>query len=124
MTTSAGQITGGVDTHLDVHVAAALDERGALLGVESFETTPKGYAQLLAWPESFSAPSSFSASRAPAPMGLGSLVHLHGQAFGWSRSTAQPPTSAPPREVPTPKTPSRPPGPRRLLPALNGRGAI
>jgi len=31
MTTSAGQITGGVDTHLDVHVAAALDERGALL---------------------------------------------------------------------------------------------
>jgi len=79
MTTSAGQITGGVDTHLDVHVAAALDERGALLGVESFETTPKGYAQLLAWPESFSAPSSFSASRAPAPMGLGSLVHLHGQ---------------------------------------------
>ena len=32
-------ITGGVDTHLDVHVAAALDERGTLLGVESFATT-------------------------------------------------------------------------------------
>ena len=38
MTTIARRITGGVDTHLDVHVAAALDERGALLGVESFGT--------------------------------------------------------------------------------------
>ena len=47
MTTLARQITGGVDTHLDMHVAAALDERGALLGVESFETTPAGYDKLL-----------------------------------------------------------------------------
>ena len=39
MTTIARRITGGVDTHLDVNVAAALDERGALLGVESFPTT-------------------------------------------------------------------------------------
>ena len=42
-------ITGGVDTHLDVHVAAALDDRGALLGVESFATTEGGYKKLLAW---------------------------------------------------------------------------
>jgi len=49
MTTIARRITGGVDTHLDVHVAAALDERGALLGVESFETTPKGYRALSRW---------------------------------------------------------------------------
>ena len=43
------RITGGVDTHLDVHVAAALDERGSLLGVESFDTTATGYGQLLDW---------------------------------------------------------------------------
>ena len=43
------RVTGGVDTHLEVHVVAALDERGALLGVESFETTPTGYGQLLDW---------------------------------------------------------------------------
>jgi transposase len=42
-------VTGGVDTHLDVHVAAALDSIGGLLGVEAFPTTPAGYAQLLAW---------------------------------------------------------------------------
>ena len=43
------RICGGVDTHLDTHVAAALDERGALLGVESFETTPAGYGELYDW---------------------------------------------------------------------------
>jgi transposase len=47
------RICGGVDTHLDTHVAAALDERGALLGVESFGTTPEGYAELLDWMGSF-----------------------------------------------------------------------
>jgi transposase len=34
-------------------VAAALDERGALLGVESFPTTATGYRALLRWLESF-----------------------------------------------------------------------
>ncbi len=29
-------VTGGVDTHLDVNVAAVLDQIGGLLGVESF----------------------------------------------------------------------------------------
>lgn len=47
------QITAGVDTHLDVHVAAALEERGALLGVEQFATTPAGYVELLGWLERF-----------------------------------------------------------------------
>ncbi len=53
ITTIARRITGGVDTHLDVHVAAALDERGALLGVESFPSTAAGYRKLLGWLESF-----------------------------------------------------------------------
>jgi len=43
------QITGGVDTHLDVHVAAALDAHGALVGTASFATTPTGYHELLSW---------------------------------------------------------------------------
>ena len=49
----ARSITGGVDTHLDVHVAAALDERGTLLGVESFATTESGYKKLLGWLSDF-----------------------------------------------------------------------
>jgi transposase len=46
-------VTGGVDTHLDVHVAAALDEIGGLLGVESFEASAAGNDKLLCWLQSF-----------------------------------------------------------------------
>ena len=42
-------VTGGVDTHLDLHVAAALDPLGGVLGTASFPTTAAGYRQLLAW---------------------------------------------------------------------------
>ena len=42
-------VTGGVDTHADVHVAAALDPVGGLLGVQEFPATPAGYARLLGW---------------------------------------------------------------------------
>ena len=42
-------ITGGVDTHADLHVAAALDPLGGLLGVQEFPATATGYAQLLGW---------------------------------------------------------------------------
>ena len=46
-------IVGGVDTHLDVHVAAALDPIGGVLGVESFVATPRGYAAMLEWMSAF-----------------------------------------------------------------------
>jgi hypothetical protein len=42
-------VTGGVDTHADTHVAAALDPVGGLLGVEEFPATAAGYASLLGW---------------------------------------------------------------------------
>jgi transposase len=42
-------VTGGVDTHADMHVAAALDPVGGLLGVEEFPVSPAGYARLLGW---------------------------------------------------------------------------
>jgi transposase len=46
-------VTGGVDTHLDVHVAAALDGIGGVLGTAPFPTTAAGYRELLAWLRSF-----------------------------------------------------------------------
>ena len=42
-------ITGGVDTHADLHVAAALDPIGGLLGVRQFPATAAGYVDLLEW---------------------------------------------------------------------------
>jgi transposase len=42
-------ITAGVDTHADMHVAAALDSIGGLLGVREFPVSAAGYSQLLGW---------------------------------------------------------------------------
>ena len=46
---SSRPIAGGVDTHLDNHVAAALDANGGVLGVESFPTTTVGFVALHDW---------------------------------------------------------------------------
>jgi transposase len=42
-------VTGGVDTHADVHVAAVVDHLGGVLGIEAFETTEAGYQRLVGW---------------------------------------------------------------------------
>jgi transposase len=46
-------VIGGVDAHSDTHEAAALDDRGALLGTATFDTTFTGYAGLLDWLQGF-----------------------------------------------------------------------
>ncbi|HMK96377.1 MAG TPA: transposase [Acidimicrobiales bacterium] len=46
-------VTGGVDTHLELNVAAAVDKIGGLLGVAEFPATRAGHGQLLAWLNSF-----------------------------------------------------------------------
>jgi transposase len=47
------RVTGGVDTHKDTHVAAALDQQGRVLGTEAFPATTAGYRSLLRWLASF-----------------------------------------------------------------------
>jgi transposase len=47
------EITGGVDTHLHFHVAAAVDANGGVIDVETFPVGAKHYAELLAWLEAF-----------------------------------------------------------------------
>jgi transposase len=42
-------VVGGVDTHADVHVAAAVDSNGGVLGVESFGADAGGYRDLSGW---------------------------------------------------------------------------
>jgi transposase len=53
MTDPQPRVTGGVDTHKDAHVAAALDELGRVLGTEAFPTTQAGYRALLRWLATF-----------------------------------------------------------------------
>ena len=42
-------IVGGVDTHADTHVAAAVDANGGILGIESFPADQAGFEELLGW---------------------------------------------------------------------------
>ena len=63
-----------VDTHLDVHVAVAVDQLGRRLGELSVPSTAKGYEKLLCWVEGFGAvrcagiegTSSYGALSSPA----------------------------------------------------------
>ena len=66
-------ITGGVDTHLDTHVAAALDANGGVVGVESFPTTTLGSSICMSGCVR-SARSCGSVLRAPVPTGPASLA--------------------------------------------------
>ena len=77
VTTLTRSITGGVDTHLDVHVAAALDERGALLGVESFATT-EGYKLLVGWLSDFG-PVELVGVEGTGSYGAGLTRHLQAE---------------------------------------------
>jgi transposase len=47
------EVVLGVDTHLDVHLAVALDHLGRRLDTFRVPTTTKGYGSLLAWAEGF-----------------------------------------------------------------------
>ncbi len=49
-------VTLGVDTHLDRHMAVALDGLGRRLGELSVPTKTGGYGRLLAWAEGFGTP--------------------------------------------------------------------
>ena len=43
----------GVDTHLDTHVGAVINDIGRLLGTRSVSTDMAGYLDLLTWANSF-----------------------------------------------------------------------
>jgi len=47
------QVTLGVDTHAEVHVAVALDQLGRRLGACTVATTPAGARELLCWASQF-----------------------------------------------------------------------
>jgi len=53
------RVVVGVDTHADLHVAAALDPLGRMLGRLEVGTSTRGYAQLLKWAHAFSPTTTF-----------------------------------------------------------------
>jgi transposase len=65
----------GVDTHLDFHLAVALDHLGRRLGELSVPTTAKGYERLLRWAERFG-PLRCAGVEGTSSYGAGLARHL------------------------------------------------
>ena len=73
--TTEAAVVLGVDTHLDLHVAVALDHLGRRLGEASVPTTAKGYEELLRWAEGFG-PVGCAGIEGTSSYGAGLTRHL------------------------------------------------
>jgi transposase len=73
--TTEGVVILGVDTHLDFHVAVAIDHVGRRLGDSSVPTTAKGYQMLLRWAEGFG-PVRCAGIEGTSSYGAGLTRHL------------------------------------------------
>jgi transposase len=65
----------GVDTHLDFHVAVALDRLGRRLGEIKVPTTAEGYERVLRWAEGFG-PVHCAGIEGTSSYGAGLARHL------------------------------------------------
>ena len=65
-----------MDTHADVHVAAALDPIGGLLGRREFPATAAGYAGLPGWLGGFGDRRAWSGIEGTGSYGAGLARHL------------------------------------------------
>jgi transposase len=70
----------GVDTHLDFHVAVAVDHLGRRLGESSVPTTVKGYEGLLRWAKDFG-PVSCAGVEGTSSYGAGLARHLRARSI-------------------------------------------
>lgn len=71
-------VIGGVDTHADSHVAAAIDSNGGVLGIESFPVNQGGYEDLLGWLVGFGALTRVGVE-GTGSWGVGLARFLHGE---------------------------------------------
>lgn len=72
---TVAEVVLGVDTHLDVHLAVALDHLGRRLSMFRVPTTKKGYESLLAWAEGFG-PVRCAGVEGTSSYGAGLARHL------------------------------------------------
>ena len=120
----ARPITGGVDTHADMHVAAALDSVGGLLGVREFPATAAGYASLLGWLAGFGT-VALAGIEGTGSYGAGLARHAAALASGSSRQSARTGRTGAGRASPIRWTRSAPRGRRSPAgPAARRRAAM
>jgi transposase len=75
------EVVLGVDTHLDAHVAVALDGLGRHLGELAVPTTKKGYENLLSWADGFGQVRC-AGVEGPSSYGAGLARHLRSAGIG------------------------------------------
>ncbi len=74
------RVTVGVDTHKDLHVAAARDQLGRRLATTQVQTTSAGYAQLLGWARSLGQVQAWGVEGTGSyGAGLARFLAAHGQ---------------------------------------------
>ena len=77
----AAGVTVGVDTHGEVHVAAAFtSDLGRPLGHLEIPTTPAGYGRLLRWAQAFGDETPRFGVEGTGAYGAGLARHLRGPA--------------------------------------------
>jgi transposase len=78
--TQPTRVTIGIDTHKDLHVAAARDQLGRRLGTTMAPATAAGYAQLLAWAQALGEPLAWGVEGTGSyGAGLARFLAAHGQ---------------------------------------------
>src|SRR5829696_8886410 len=78
--TAPPQVTIGVDTHKDLHVAAARDQLGRRLATTMAPATSAGYATLLAWAQGLGEPVTWGVEGTGSyGAGLARFLCAHGQ---------------------------------------------
>src|SRR5258708_5232537 len=114
-------VTGGVDTHAEVHVAGVVDQAGRVLGAQEFPATAKGYQAALAWMRGRGELGRVGVE-GTGGYGAGLARHLAAEGVGVTGCLPAParrrrgppgPPSWPPRGRPPPSTPPRPGSGRR-----------
>ena len=110
MPAPATTVTVGVDTHLELHVAAVIDQTGRLLGTQAFSASTRGCVALVTWAEGFG-PVERVGVEGTGTLGAGLARFVRAYGWRWSRWPAQ--TAAPggARANPTRSTLTLPPGP-------------
>ena len=84
MPAPATPVTVGVDTHLEQHVAAVIDQAGRPLGTQAFAASTRGYVALVTWAEGFG-PVERVGVEGTGTYGAGLTRFVRALGWRWSR---------------------------------------
>jgi hypothetical protein len=108
-------VTVGIDSHKDIHVAAAVDQVGRIVGTTAAPTSVRGYAQLERWARGLGPVERFGVEGPAAtprawPAGLSAAATRSWRSTGPTGSSVggvASPTRSTPKQRPAPRSQAR-----------------